>query len=213
MVGLSRIAGYSLLLAPPQRIEYNPVINEGGKMSTEAVAAIMEGVAACYAKNLLGGEGREAREHLLEIGINSRAASEMGIGYALPRWASLKIQYGDDDSVKTLVSLGLLIEGESVVYDKFRDRVIFPIRDSGGEVVAFCGMAIEGEPKYIYSVIPEGYESRYLERITAASGEMSGVVDATVEHEDWCGMMNGMVVCTCHPDIWYEVGDERIDIP
>jgi len=92
-------------------------------------------------------------EYMRRRGIDAETLKAFGIGYADDKWTSLKDHLnskGYDD--KTLFTLGLVSEKEGRYYDKFRDRVMFPIMNTSGKVIGFGGRIIgKGEPKYLNS--------------------------------------------------------------
>ena len=94
-----------------------------------------------------------AFEYMSKRGINHDVLKKFGIGYADGEWKSLVehfVSLGTD--IKLLISLGLVAESKGSQYDKFRDRVIFPIINAAGKVIGFGGRAIAGgEPKYLNS--------------------------------------------------------------
>jgi len=96
-----------------------------------------------------------AVEYLKKRGLTGETASKFGIGYAPDAWDSLLKQLATTDTARQeLVRTGLIIEREnrSGFYDRFRDRVMFPIRDSRGRTIGFGGRIIDqGEPKYLNS--------------------------------------------------------------
>jgi len=109
-----------------------------------------------FEKNLYSGnEGKAAREYLKQREISDQAARAFRLGYSPDRWEALRHAanregYSDED----LVAAGLLIKNEESgsYYDRFRGRLIFPIWDLSGNVIAFGGRVIgEGEPKYLNS--------------------------------------------------------------
>lgn len=101
-----------------------------------------------FQRELRGTAGEKARVYLLSRGIGEAMWDKWGLGYAPPAWDGL-LRALSRFGVQTLVDLGLLVLGERGPYDRFRDRLIFPIRDDQGRVVAFAGRAFEGEPKYL----------------------------------------------------------------
>ncbi|MCS7216350.1 MAG: DNA primase [Candidatus Bipolaricaulota bacterium] len=101
-----------------------------------------------FQRGLLGPEGEKARAYLLSRGLGERLWERWGLGYAPPAWDGL-LRALSRFGVQTLLELGLAVAGERGPYDRFRDRVMFAIRDEGGRVVAFAGRAFEGEPKYL----------------------------------------------------------------
>ena len=105
-----------------------------------------------FVQQLNGIAGAEARSVLERRGISSATAKAFALGYAPDSRGRLKAalkEYGD----KLLVEAGLLIEVEGKEpYDRFRGRLMIPIRDPRGRVIAFGGRIIgEGEPKYLNS--------------------------------------------------------------
>jgi DNA primase len=106
-------------------------------------------VAKFYAAQLRQESGQKAVTYLKKRGVSGEIAARFGLGYAPEGWHTLE-RYFDGDM---LVRLGLLLEKESGGrYDRFRDRLMFPIRDRRGRVVGFGGRVLDaGEPKYLNS--------------------------------------------------------------
>ena len=103
-----------------------------------------------------------ARDYLAHRGIDGATGAKFALGYASDSWNALLNRFGTgDDERRRLFHSGLIIErdsaragGEGAVgyYDRFRDRLMFPIRDSRGRVLGFGGRVIDqGEPKYLNS--------------------------------------------------------------
>jgi DNA primase len=93
-------------------------------------------------------------EYLKGRGITGEIAHEFGLGFAPDGWDNLLRALGKDDaSCEALARAGLAVKKESGGhYDRFRDRVMFPIEDHRGRIVAFGGRVIDkGEPKYLNS--------------------------------------------------------------
>src|SRR5690349_4410220 len=92
-----------------------------------------------------------AIEYLKGRGLTGEIASRFRIGYAPDDWQGLQ-QAFQDYSDKSLVEVGLVIENEGKRYDRFRDRVMFPIQSARGAVIGFGGRVLgQGEPKYLTS--------------------------------------------------------------
>jgi DNA primase len=94
----------------------------------------------------------QAIEYLKRRGLSGQVAARFGIGYAPEGWQNLQAvfpDYGD----KSLKDAGLVIENEAGKrYDRFRDRIMFPIVNQRGFVIGFGGRVIDaGEPKYLNS--------------------------------------------------------------
>ncbi|MCP3431682.1 DNA primase [Stutzerimonas stutzeri] len=96
-----------------------------------------------------------AVEYLKGRGLSGVIARDFGLGFAPPGWDNLMKHLGGDAlQQKALIDAGLLIENaeNGKRYDRFRDRVMFPIRDSRGRVIAFGGRVLgDDKPKYLNS--------------------------------------------------------------
>ena len=91
-----------------------------------------------------------AIEYLKRRGLTGAIAARYGIGYA-PDGSPLK-QAFPDYSADALIASGLVVENEGRRYDRFRDRIMFPIRNAKGQIVGFGGRVLDrGEPKYLNS--------------------------------------------------------------
>lgn len=102
--------------------------------------------------------GREARDYLDARGIGKETAETCGLGFAPDAWHGLRdaaAHHGIGDEV--LMEVGLLTQSERAKepYDRFRNRIVFPIESLGGKVVGFggrvLGVGAEGSPKYVNS--------------------------------------------------------------
>lgn len=97
----------------------------------------------------------QAVSYLQKRGLSGQAAKFFAIGYAPQGWDNLQQQLAADNKeyIKQLISCGMLIEKEDGrTYDRFRDRIMFPIRDARGRVIAFGGRVLGDEkPKYLNS--------------------------------------------------------------
>ena len=94
----------------------------------------------------------KAIDYLKARGLTGEIAARFGMGYAPDGWQNLAAVFPDYQN-KALVECGLVIEGDSGKrYDRFRDRIMFPILDSRGNTIGFGGRVIgSGEPKYLNS--------------------------------------------------------------
>jgi len=115
---------------------------------------VMGEVAKWFAQQLQGIAGSDAREYLKRRGIDQGAVDRFGIGLAPDSRNALKralAHLGEDKLVET----GMLIQPEEAgkdSYDRFRGRLMIPIRDPRGRVIAFGGRILgDGEPKYLNS--------------------------------------------------------------
>jgi len=94
----------------------------------------------------------KAVDYLKKRGLTGEIAAKFALGYAPDGWQGLQQAFPDYDD-PALVECGLVIVNEQGRrYDRFRDRVMFPIQDQRGNVIGFGGRVIgEGEPKYLNS--------------------------------------------------------------
>ncbi len=129
-----------------QEKESSSVWNEVGRVYKMA--------AAYFSENLFSQAGKEARDYLKKRGIQDDVIKEFGLGYALDGWRHLRDYFEKAGiSLKLVEQSGLVIpkaNGGGSFYDRFRGRLIFPIEDVVGSVIAFGGRIIgSGEPKYL----------------------------------------------------------------
>ena len=115
---------------------------------------VMAAVQAWFAEQLQGVDGADARDYLAKRGIDAATVARFGLGLAPQGRSRLKqalSALGEDKLIET----GMLIQPEEAdkeSYDRFRGRLMFPIRDARGRVIAFGGRILgDGEPKYLNS--------------------------------------------------------------
>ena len=87
-------------------------------------------------------------------GLDGETVKTFGVGFAPDSWDFLLRRFGETDEMhRALKSAGLIVQRDNGgYYDRFRDRIMFPIRDSRGRVIGFGGRIIgDGEPKYLNS--------------------------------------------------------------
>jgi DNA primase len=107
-----------------------------------------------FSRNLCSSAGKVAREYLQNRSISEETIKQFRLGYVPDTWRSLADYLGGSGlSLKLAEQAGLVIAGkEGSFYDRFRGRLIFPIENIFGEIVAFGGRILEkGEPKYLNS--------------------------------------------------------------
>jgi DNA primase len=114
---------------------------------------VLDASARWFQKQLPGSE--KCRKYLEKRGLDAAMIQRFGLGYAPDGWDGVKNAIGTSDSrLKALDVSGMLSTGErGGVYDKFRDRLMFPIQDRRGRIIAFGGRVM-GEadgPKYLNS--------------------------------------------------------------
>lgn len=116
---------------------------------------LMEKVSDHYQKQLKhNNAAKKAVNYLKNRGLSGEIAKQYAIGYAPDDWQNL--MHLDKDSKqlqKDLVETGMMIEKDNGrAYDRFRDRIMFPIRNRRGQILGFGGRVIDkGEPKYLNS--------------------------------------------------------------
>ena len=122
-----------------------------------------------------------AIDYLKGRGLSGEIAQKFGIGYAPDGWQNLGAAFEDYSGVE-LQQAGLVIKNEQGrLYDRFRDRVMFPIMNQKGEVIAFGGRVMgDGEPKYLNSpetpLFEKGREVFGLPQARAALREKNTVI-------------------------------------
>ncbi|MDG9926287.1 MULTISPECIES: DNA primase [unclassified Pseudomonas] len=117
---------------------------------------LLTAAAAYYRQALKSHPTRKsAVEYLKGRGLTGEIARDFGLGFAPPGWDNLLKHLGGDSlQQKAMIDAGLLIENaeSGKRYDRFRDRVMFPIRDSRGRIIAFGGRVLgDDKPKYLNS--------------------------------------------------------------
>ena len=136
---------------------------QGPRRADEAAYELMAQVARFYCEQLA--RDARAKKYVEQRGLTPDIIERFAIGYAPNSWNEvLKHFGGSDEARKRLSELGLIVERErnqaregqvreeNQHYDRFRDRIMFPIRDARGRVIAFGGRILDqGEPKYLNS--------------------------------------------------------------
>ncbi len=196
---LARKAGIAVPDAAPGA---RPSQDSGNR---EKLEQLNEAAQAWFAQNLTGAEaGRDARLYLKERGMFEDTLEAFGFGYAPEGWDGLlKHLLKAGFTIQDLLSAGLIVQKENAgkasrdvsgYYDRFRSRVMFPIRDLRKKVIGFGGRILgEGMPKYLNSPeTPLFNKSRalyLLEKAREAAGKtdtliiVEGYFDAIALHQ------------------------------
>src|SRR5579859_107162 len=161
---------------------------------------VMARIARFFEQNLA--DNARAQKYASARGIDTTTGARFALGYAPNSWDALLTRFGAQEAERRqLLQLGMIIErdtqgGERAAgfYDRFRDRLMFPIRDSRGRVIGFGGRIIDqGEPKYLNS--PESplfhkgrelyglYESRQARRDFKRLLIVEGYMDVVRLHQ------------------------------
>ena len=107
-----------------------------------------------FSKNFASARGKVARDYMTKRGMDETIIKEFRVGHSPDEWRNLKDYYERNGVPLALVEKAGLIIGKDngQYYDRFRGRLIFPIVDLNGNVIAFGGRVLgEGEPKYLNS--------------------------------------------------------------
>ena len=119
---------------------------------------VVELAAQFFQSSLASRDGAKARGYLADRGLDPATQLKFRIGYAPAERFALKEHLGGQGvSVEDMIEAGLLVSGDDipVPYDRFRDRVMFPITDLRGRVIAFGGRALEKDAQAKYLNSPE----------------------------------------------------------
>lgn len=129
---------------------------EAKQKARKALYRLMEQSNDFYQQQLREHSNKSiAVNYLKNRGLSGHIAKDFGIGYAPPGWDNLIKQLGtSNEQQDSLLEGGMLIHNEDKgrLYDRFRERIMFPIRDSRGRVIGFGGRVLNDEkPKYLNS--------------------------------------------------------------
>jgi len=190
----------------PREGDDDPRAQQREQRREEAVN-LLELSASFFRERLAMAEGSDARDYLERRGLSEDVVREFGIGFAPDKWEALKRHLGErgiSDAVQ--IEYGLLVHREDSgrSYDRFRNRVMFPIRDWKGRTIAFGGRVLgDAKPKYLNSpetpVFHKGrelyglYEARQanarLERMLVVEGYMDVVALAQFGIRNACATL------------------------
>ena len=131
----------------------------------ETLLEMHEIAARVFEDNLHGPAGADARRYLLSRGVSIESAREFRIGLAEPRGQQLvaRLQKYGPDSLEKSGLVGKR-QDESGFYDRFRNRLMFPIHNESGKVIAFGGRALgaDDQPKYLNSPETKIYKKTFV---------------------------------------------------
>lgn len=137
-------------------IEYSGGENREDASKTERLRELMSRACEWYAEKL---PGSSAETYAKKRGLSSEAVAAWSIGYAPEAWrALLEVFTAEGFSMGELLAAGLVKEADGkpgTYYDRFRNRLMFPIRDNAGRVVAFTGRALAADDVAKYLNSPE----------------------------------------------------------
>jgi len=180
------------------------------------IYTILEKVADYYQQQLKSHPERpRAIDYLKGRGLTGEIVRDFDIGYAPPGWDNvLKALATTAEERQLLIDGGMLVEKEqeNKLYDRFRDRIMFPIRDNRGRIIAFGGRVLgDDKPKYLnspetpvfhksrelYGLYQSRKSNRQLQRLLIVEGYMDVV--ALAQHGiTWAAATLGTATSTDH---------------
>ncbi len=195
-------------LAARAGVQLNPLDKAAQERrdETQRLHAVNADAAQYYNDLLLrSSQGERARDYLKERGINRETAVVFQLGFAPDRWHALEnfMQKKGHDQ-EDVLRAGLVVENdEGNIYDRFRGRIIFPIRDARGRTIGFGGRVLDdSQPKYLNTpTTPVFDKGSVLYGIDLAASNIresgvaiivEGYMDVVIPHQ--CGVDN-VVAC------------------
>ncbi len=174
----------------------------GGRGYREKILKVLQEAAKWFQQQLNEPEGEKARRYLVDRGVTSETTKKFGLGYAPGEWQAIR-EWGEQQGFndELLTEAGLLVQKESGrrPYDRFRNRLMFPVCDEVGRVVGFSGRTLSAEndtAKYINT--PETrvfhknrlmygfYMARKVFRETGKAVICEGQMDVIACHQAGC---------------------------
>jgi DNA primase len=150
---VERLASMAGMALPQRSLE-----TERHEQHRRTLHDVMDLAAKFFIETLASRAGAKARGYLADRGLTGTVQTEFRIGYAPGERFALKEHLGKAGvSVEDMIEAGLLVHGDDipVPYDRFRDRVMFPISDWRGRTIAFGGRALEKDVPAKYLNSPE----------------------------------------------------------
>jgi len=183
-------AGVALHFSEEDRIRHT---------KTEKLYRVLEKAASVYEKTLW--ENPSVQDYLKGRGVEESTSREFGLGYAPDSWDFLRDHLRDD--VGILVEAGLIGEGRRY-YDRFRNRLMFPIRNALGRIVGLAGRTLGDDPaKYLNTPKTPIFDKSSLLYALSVSAKtindtgevvvMEGYLDAILAHQH--GFGNAVATC------------------
>lgn len=163
-------------------------LDESGRRRRARLLQLNKEAARYFHSQLHGPAGREGLEYLRGRGLSKGIMTRFGLGFAPESWDSLTKAMTDKGFAKgDLLDAGLAVSGKKGgVYDRFRNRVMFPIIDLRGDVIGFGGRVLgDGTPKYLNSPdTPVFNKSRNLFALNLAKTTKLGRIVLTEGYMD-----------------------------
>lgn len=152
---IEELAGHLGLDVPYEKTHFQQ--RAGASMATEKkrdLYGLLEQVARFYQAELRGHKGQAAIAYLKNRGLSGEVVKRFNIGFVADEWNQVIQRFGQDSvNLQMLQTAGMVVENDNQRrYDRFRGRVMFPIRDKRGRVVGFGGRVLTNDtPKYLNS--------------------------------------------------------------
>ncbi|MBC7315212.1 MAG: DNA primase [Chloroflexi bacterium] len=194
------------LLADRAGVRLEPLTpqQEEARQELDRLRAVNAAAAAYYHHILMDTPAGEAARHYLERrGVLAETMRAFQIGFAPAQWHALEEYLRQQRfAVSDMLAAGVLTKNESgAIYDRFRGRILFPVRDAQGQVIGFGGRALgDEEPKYLNTpetpLFDKGsalYGLDLARQSIRASGEaivVEGYMDVIILHQ--CGVTNAV---------------------
>jgi len=126
---------------------------KGQDDASQRLSALTEKVCRYFERMLSQPQGKAARDYLTRRGVSDDTRQRFRLGWAPSGWTRLLTAATTKGVVREeLEAAGLVVKGRAAHYDRFRNRLMFPIMDVRGRVVGFGGRSLDGqEPKYLNS--------------------------------------------------------------
>jgi DNA primase len=181
---VKELAGQVGMIVPESQPRARAEPAAAGAVSVEAIRDVLRAAMHFYRGELKKSE--RAIAYLKQRGLSGEVAAKFALGYAPDGWQNLTPEFSDYQS-DLLLQSGLVIDSPAENgrparrYDRFRDRIMFPILDAKGNVIGFGGRVLgEGEPKYLNSpetpVFEKGRELYGLVQARRAIRDSSSVI-------------------------------------
>ncbi len=128
-----------------------PTLTGGKQENHQEDWALMQAIAKAYQQQL--NKAPKPMEYLIARGLSNTTIKAFQLGFAPDEWRFVLNRFAKDPSnMKRLITLGMAIEKKNSIYDRFRGRIMFPIINHKGQVIAFGGRVLNQEtPKYLNS--------------------------------------------------------------
>jgi len=131
-----------------------------------------------------------AKQYLASRGFDEKMIDKFEIGYASESWDSLKNFLEKSQSINSGLELGLLIKSNEKVYDRFRNRIMFPIKNTTGKTIAFGGRALDKNEKAKYINSPES-------KLFYKSSELYGLYESAKQ----INKLNNVIIVEGYTDV------------